>query len=280
MAIDLTQAVLVPKPTKVEFDSKRLRTKPEKLRYGADADIIWASHERQLKMRALVRKLLPEVRLMKRSSVSKKRMAGASLVIALGGDNHFIFVSHALDSIPILGINSDRVRSHGGLLGIDESNVEATVAKLRAGEFSIHAWTRLECRPGGMATSEVFIGERDRLRMSRHVLRKDGDPEEEHRSSGLLVATGAGSTGWYGTYDRAFDRTLRVAKWQLTEAFPHDHKYRYGTGELEPGATLTVRSRNDRDGILAVDSEIIHPLPRGGVATIRISPQSLRVVWM
>lgn len=281
--LDLRQTLLVPKPTKVEYDSKRWGVAVDELRarYGADADLIFGSHERQLAMRRLVQSLLPEARVVERQEYSGA--AGASLVVALGGDNHFIFVSHGLDSTPILGINSDRVRSHGGLLSIDERNVGTVIAKLREGECSIQAWTRLEAavdgRPVGLATSEIYIGEQSRLAMSRHVLRLDDGPEEEHRSSGLLVATGAGSTGWFGAYDRPFDRTQRMAQWQLMEAFPYNHKYRYAAGELGPGSVLSVRSRNDHQGILALDSQVAVPMPRGSTATLRISPQSLRVIW-
>jgi hypothetical protein len=47
-----------------------------------------------------------------------------------------------------------------------------------------------------LALCDAFVGERDRCVMSRPVLHFRRHREEQ-KSSGLLVVTGAGSTGWY-----------------------------------------------------------------------------------
>jgi NAD kinase len=283
--MDLSRALLVVKPTKVEFDMQRLGVTAEALSsiyHPDDRPVIFESHERQLRARRRARELLPEAAVVERERLTREEAAEASLVIALGGDNHFIFVSHFLRATPILGINADPVRSHGGLLQLDESKLEAAVSRIREGEFSIRAWTRIDGtvdgRAVGTATGEFFVGESHRVMMTRHVLQKDDGPQEEHKSSGLLLVTGAGSTGWFGHYEEPFERDLRVAKWRLTEPFPFDHKYRWAAGELEPGGVLRVRSKNDDRGIVAVDSLGEEPFPYGAVAEFRISSWPLRVL--
>ncbi|MBI2931361.1 MAG: NAD(+)/NADH kinase [Planctomycetes bacterium] len=283
--MDLQRAVLIPKATKIEHDLKRLALTPAQLPayYGADhADAIYASHERQLEMRRRVRALLPEVREIPREEISAQALAGASLVIALGGDNHFIYVTHFLDGVPVLGVNADRLRSHGGLLSVNEENLEETVRRLRGEDPAPESWTRIEAtvdgRFAGRATSEFFVGETFRKHMSRHVLRKNDGREEEQKCSGVLVASGAGSTGWYGAYGESFGRTQPVARWAATEAFPHGTPYGMGTGELRPGDTLTIRSRNDAQGVVSVDCLKDVPFDYGCVATFRVSDVPLRVV--
>ncbi len=278
--MDLAQAVIVPKATKVEHDMRRLGMSRDQLHayYRADsADIIFASHERQLEMRKRVSMLLPEAGHVTREQLTRDRLQGVSLVVALGGDNHFIYVTHFVDATPIVGINADRVRSHGGLLALTEENVEGFVTRLRERNVLTQAWTRIEAsvdgRIAGRATSEFYVGEQGRKDMTRHVL-----GTEEQRCSGLLVATGAGSTGWYGAYGTAFDRTAPLARWVATEPFPHGHSYAQATGELTAGGELVVRSRNDAHAILSVDCLEDAPFPYGSVASFRLSDVPLRVV--
>ncbi|MBI3297843.1 MAG: NAD(+)/NADH kinase [Elusimicrobia bacterium] len=277
----LRRAVLVPKESKLEYDQRRLGWSRQRLLswYRDRAGVIVDSHDRQLAVRQRLLELFPECRVVPREMVDAG-IDKASLVIALGGDNHFIYVSHFLRKAPILGVNADRVRSHGGLLELDERQLEAASDVLRAGWGSVSAWPRLEVRVGGrfagLATSELFIGERQRKHMSRHVLRV-GELEEEHKSSGLLVSTPAGSTGWYGHYGKPFTAD---ARWVLTEPFPRGGRLRLGRGVLTKDRTLKVRSLNDAEGIVAVDSLEETPFTFAAQAEVRLSKHPLHVVGM
>jgi NAD kinase len=276
--------VLVPKATKVEYDGQRLGlTHHELIAFyrHENVDVIFASHERQLTMRQCVVGLLPRARIVTRAELDRNALANADLVVALGGDNHFIFVASHLQATPLLGINADHVRSHGGLLGVDERNVATVLARVLQGDCVLEAWSRLDVsvdgQPVGTALSEIYLGESARHDMSRHVLAVDGQ-EEEQRCSGLLVATGAGSTGWYGSYGRSFARTARQARWAITEPFPRHQAYLLGKGRLGPGRHLTVRSRNDAQGVVALDSLVDVAFPYGSVARLSLSPRPLHVV--
>jgi hypothetical protein len=282
--VDLSKAVLVPKATKVEHDMKRLGlTRDALVAYYREenAEVIFASHDRQRLMRRHVQDLLPEARVVEREALTREAVKDASLVIALGGDNHFIFATHFVEATPMLGINADRVRSHGGLLAVTEENLEPVIARLRKGELAVESWPRLEVaidgRPAGRATSEFLVGEAARRDMTRHVLRKNDGAEEEQKCSGLLISTGAGSTGWYGVYGKPFGRTDPRARWVATETFPHGHVYAQATGELGPGDVLTVRSRNDARGAVSIDCLVDVAFDYGAVATFRLT-EPLRVL--
>lgn len=281
-ALDAAKTVIVPKETKLEYDLRRLGWTVRRLKswYRENADAILESHGRQIAVRKRLLALLPEARVVHRAMVDEADLDRASLVVALGGDNHFVYVSHFLRKAPILGVNADRVRSHGGLLAVNETQLEAAAAALRSGRWRIENWPRLEAyvdgKLAGLATSEVFLGERQRKHMSRHALRVGHGSEEEHKSSGLLVATPAGSTGWYGHYGRPFPHSSGVARWALTEPFPRGRKLRAAAGTLRPGQTLSVRSLNDADGVLDIDSLKDLAFPFASVATLRLSHHPLR----
>ncbi len=288
MRPDLSRALLVPKPSKYEYDMARLGLTHETLlgHYRREnADRILESHRRQLEMRRRACTLLPEARLVERERVTADDVRGASLVISLGGDNHFIYLSHLSVETPLLGIKSDSLRSHGGLLPVDEANLDAAVAALREGRATLERWTRLQAQVDGRETppaaSEIFLGEERRRDISRHVLVPPGLPDsagEEQKGSGLLVTTGAGSTGFAGCYLTPFDRQASEARWVLTEPFPRGATYRVPTGTLRPGETLTVRSRNDASGTLTCDCLEDVPFPYAAVATIRLSDKPLNVL--
>lgn len=285
ISIDLSRAVLVPKESKVEYDSRRLKLTENQLEayYRTEnAPVIFSSHRRQLEMRRRFKVILPEVRVVSREELSAKALEGASCVISLGGDNHFIFVSHFLDATPIIGVNADRIRSHGGLLSLDERNVEAVLGRLRKGEGRLQTWSRIDAfvdgKPVGRATSEILAGERVRKDMSRHALSLNGREEEEQKSSGLLVSTAAGSTGWFSAYGSPFPRGRGEARWALTEPFPRDKKYRLRTGSLKAGDRLRVRSLNDADGFVSVDCLRDAAFPFGSVAEFSLSREPLRVL--
>lgn len=276
--------MIIPKETKLEYDLRRLGWTPRRLKtwYRERGDAIFESHERQLEVRSRLLALLPQSRLAAREMADRAGLDASSLVIALGGDNHFIYVSHFLRQAPLLGVNADRLRSHGGLLRIDETSLQAAAACLRSGRWSIEEWPRLEAsldgRPVGLATSEVFLGERQRKHMSRHILRLGRGAEEEHKGSGLLVATPAGSTGWYGQYGRPFREASGPARWALTEPFPPGRRRRLACGRLRRGEVLRVRSLNDSDGILDLDSLREIPFPFASVAALRVSRDPLKVL--
>lgn len=292
LELDLSNAALVPKLSKLQYDMMKLRLSREEAiakyeREGSDTKTIIESHDLQMETLNRVTTLLKPTVISWRE-LSKKALLPYSLVIAFGGDNHFIYVSHFLNKTPILGLNSDPVRSDGALTGFTFD----TFAELMPGisAAGIEQWTRLQVtindRPiRTLATSEIYTGEQRRMDMSRYVLEFDGivDP---HKNSGLIIATGAGSTGWYDAASRYlhqegdnFSRTQRMAKFLATEPFKgRFSRNKLKEGSLIPGEELVIRSLNDSSGIISIDSLKVYPFNRGSIARIKISDRPLNVV--
>src|SRR3989344_3908050 len=144
-----------------------------------------------------------------------------SLVIAIGGDNYLQLVSHFIGNQSLIGINSDPENSDGTLTHFTAESFIDFVPKLESGKFNIEEWTRLQATINDkkiptLATSEIYIGAYKSTDMSRYILelRKGSRgrvrESEEQKSSGLVVSTKAGETGWYDAASRyATNRSMR-----------------------------------------------------------------------
>jgi hypothetical protein len=296
--------IVVPKLTKVQYDMIRYRWTYEELleNYGAgpeDKRRIIASHERQVAALGAFRALLRPDQIVRRDEPTPERFGAASLIIAFGGDNHFQFVAQQVGGrTPVWGVNSDPCTSFGALLGVDAAGIAGALDRLARGDYRFEPWTRVVVEVDGVtlppALCDVFLGERERRFMSRHRLEfVPGGATEvqsmEQKSSGLLIATGAGSSGWSTSAARylfpggiSFPRTDRAARYLLTEASSALPGFKGGvppwsTGTLLQDGELVVHSLNDSDGLVSVDSLTDAPFPRGSKAVIRIAPEPLWV---
>ena len=120
--------------------------------------------------------------------------------------------------------------------------------------------------------------------MSRHILEL-GEYKEEQKCSGLIVATGTGSTGWYDSSCRylyengnKFSKTERYSRFLITEPYNGKHSsYKMLEGMLELNHELLVHSLNDASGIVTLDCIEEYKFNRGAQVKVKIGA-SLKVV--
>lgn len=283
--------VIIPKITKYDFDRVRFRfTKEELLDFyrqdGEDIDRIVGGHERHMASLQACGEIFSGATFLERNELTRKLVRNADLVISLGGDDHFKYVSHFLENEVIAGINSDTFSSEGNLCYFTDA---ADVLAAIKGKFTVENWTRLQASVNGekvqKATGDYSLGEYVEQFMSSYAIEYRGDKEEQ-KSSGVMVMTGAGSSGWGGDEARylhpegiAFPRTARIARFIVKT--PHHGKYSGLTmleGVIEAGEELIVHSLNKRQGIVAVDSLENYEFNRPRTAVIKISETPLRVL--
>lgn len=274
--------LIVAKHSKYEWEKKRLSLNHQGImeKYAgehANVEAILEAHEYQLKVRNLFDEVMPHA-YMTMMDMLDGTIEGYDLVIVLGGDNSFTYVSHYVGNIPILGVNSDPKRSEGYITqwAIEEDqDVFDLVECLDFDHLNVEDWARLEVTVNGKilppATSEIYLGERQRNNMSRHVLEYEGSKYEQ-KCSGLVVATGAGSTGWYRSANRelnSWDVTAEQAKFVVTEPYNIAARLNYTGiigGQYSP--EITVHSLNDSEGIVSIDSWEEFAFGRGATAKI------------
>ncbi len=288
VAIPADKILIVTKQSKYEYELKKFGLTHEQLcaKYSAEhANLkeILDSHQTQLAARAALAQRIP-AHMMSMAELHDP-ITHYELVISLGGDNSFIYVTNYVTNALVAGVNSDPARSTGALC--PWKNIDALVEQLAKSTGHIEDWTRLNAtinnQPILSATSEYLFGERSRKDMTRHVLEYRGKTIEQ-KNSGIIIATGAGSTGWYESAARylypkgnQFSKTEPKAHFIVSEPYLYESKDTINAGELSEGETLTIHSLDDSDGHASIDSWHEHPFTRGMTAKITIG-QPLRVL--
>jgi hypothetical protein len=280
--------LIVSKYSKLEWDSKQLGIPADQLvnKYqdeGANHLSILAAHNHQWNVRNWFKDKFWNADFIMLSELEKKPALAFShskydLILALGGDNSFTRISHFLEDTPILGVNNDPERSAGCLTSFkvdSESSVVDLKTKLRSFEYTVEEWPRIEATVNGeamrLATSEVFLGERLRKNMSRHIFENSYNPvaKAEHKCSGMIICNGAGSTGWNRSAGgQPFKKTDGYLHWLLTEPY-QPAKISNFDGWIKEDEYLKITSLND-DGIISIDSWDERAFNRGTVAEVRL----------
>lgn len=293
--IDFANVLVLAKLTKYEVDMKRWNLPGEEVirRYEMqriNVKDLMAKHERQVQGRERLGKLLPESKFISREQLTQDLARSADAVVSFGGDNSFTYISDYLIETPVIGINSDIQNSEGALTTFHIDDFEQSITGIASGEYGIEEWTRLEARLNGvninrLALSEIFLGEENRRLMSTHVISLNGR-EEKQKGSGLVISTGAGSTGWYDSANaylfsdgNRFHPSERKAGFLLCERYRgHLTGHKMSHGYIKPGEVLEVYSLNDTKGILTPDCHDVFPFEMGTRAEVFISDKPLRVI--
>jgi NAD kinase len=123
-----------------------------------------------------------------------------ALVVVLGQDG---LVANTLKYLknaqPVIGVNPEPARWDGVLLPFQVKDLAAIVPDALAGNRTLRrvsmAVARLADGQELHAVNDLFIGPRSHV-SARYEIRL-GTTVETHSSSGLIVSTGLGSTGWF-----------------------------------------------------------------------------------
>lgn len=289
--------VLARKLSVLEYDMNRYETNFEQsvLKYygmGADGEKIIKSHERQLQSEKLVLDALrahPDLEdmlsIIRGDTIPQTIIGNKTLIVALGGDNYFQHISHYLKDQPLVGVNSDPVNSEGALTYFTPERFIDFLPKLESGEFNVEEWTRLQATINRkvistLATSEIYYGAHKSTDMSRYLL----FGLEEQKSSGLIITTGAGSTGWYKAasayirgltekpkiYPKTYPNALVVAR----EIFAHEPH----TLSFEFSDKLELKWLAHGNGLVSIDARDEYEIVRGDEVVIKVSDTPLKVV--
>ena len=121
------------------------------------------------------------------------------------------------------------------------------------------------------ALNELFIGARTHV-SARYRLRL-GEQSEEQLSSGVLVSTGAGSTGWLRALapDSCFPAEAERLVYAVREPWPsRTTGTKLTRGELIPGQTLELVSQMPTGGVIFSDGIESDYLPFESGALVRV----------
>ncbi|RKH60075.1 NAD(+)/NADH kinase [Corallococcus aberystwythensis] len=133
-----------------------------------------------------------------RSLVPTFLFTGKEIVVAVGQDGLVANVAKYVGSQPLVGVNPDPARFDGVLLPFLPRDARSAVQRTLEGRANVRqvqlAEARLQDGQRLLAFNDLFIGARTHV-SARYEVRYGGR-EESQSSSGVLVSTGAGSSGW------------------------------------------------------------------------------------
>lgn len=120
------------------------------------------------------------------------------LIITLGGDGTFLRASRYVAGQLMLGVNSAPSNSVGALTSIQGRDFASKLNQIMNGDFHVEKWHRLRLRVNGKALphlvlNDVLLSNICPATTSRYKIYV-GRKRENHKSSGLWVATARGTT--------------------------------------------------------------------------------------
>lgn len=231
-----------------------------------------------------------------RALVPTFTFGAGDIVVVLGQDGLVANTAKYAGSRPIIGVNPDPERFDGILLPFSPAEAREAVARVLRDAAATRAVTlaAAELADGQrlLAFNDLFVGARSHV-SARYRLRI-GDRTEPQSSSGVLVSTGAGSTGWMSS---VFNMAAGVARfvggqcaagprlgWEdprLVFAVREPFVSRHSTadivaGFIEPGRELVVESLMPSGGAIFSDGVEADFLEFNAGATTRIRAAARR----
>lgn len=205
MSAVFENAVIVTRRTELDELVARFNTVSQARFYlehvGRDFAPIQAAHRRYQSTLSAVRSTIPRTlksQVIDRALVPRFTFGEADLVVTVGQDGLVSNTAKYLSGQPILAVNPDPERFDGILLPFTASDFDHAIAATLAGAAGISDVTlaQAELSDGQrlLAFNDFFIGASSHV-SARYSI-KSGQDMENHSSSGIIVSTGAGSTGW------------------------------------------------------------------------------------
>lgn len=152
------------------------------------------------------------VTLVDRRYLSNFDFRNVLVVVVLGPDGLVANTAKYAGDLPIIGVNPDRERNDGILVPFAVAEVRGALQRTLGQNASIREVTLAQATLNDgqslLAFNDFFIGRQTHV-SARYTLHAGGSSEPQS-SSGVIVASGAGSTGWLSS---VFNMTRGVAQW-------------------------------------------------------------------
>jgi hypothetical protein len=247
--------------------------------------------------------LLPRTQQIERGFLPTFLFTPQDLVVTVGRDGLVVNTAKYLDGQPVVAVNPDPARVDGILLPFTADTARRGVQGVLDERASCYQVTMAEVRLNDgqrlLAFNDFYLGQRTHL-SSRYSLTWHGRTEEQS-SSGVLVTTGAGSTGWFSSAQNmaaAVSGLLLDGKapalprmklaWDdprlvfvVREPFrSRASDVRLAAGVLGPGEELRFESHMPDGGVIFSDGVEADALAfnSGAVAAVRASERRTRLV--
>ena len=253
----------------------------EDLRYRESLAAVCRQAERVARVQVIDRAFLPNM------------IFGArDIVIAVGQDGLAANTMKYLDGQALIGVNPDAQRWDGVLLPFEAGDLERVLPAVLAGRCEEKSVTMGEARTKDgqvlYAVNDFFIGVRNQT-SARYLICYNGLTENQS-SSGVIISTGLGMTGWHSSVMAQLKGLARVfhlgevrepgASWdspslifQVREPYPSRFtQTELVYGEVSRKDSLTLTSRMAEDGVIFSDGVTEDYITFGAGMEVKVSP--------
>ncbi len=301
--------VLVTRKTRLEGLIERFNTRPQARFYiehsGGDFNLYEREHETyHAALGELRRELLPlaKTHVIERDFLPNFLFADEDLIVTIGIDGLVVNTAKYLHGQPIIAVNPDPAQIDGILLPFSVADAPSVVRQALRGQAKLRSITMADAHLGDgqslRAFNDLFIGVGNHV-SARYRIRF-GESQEFHSSSGIIVSTGAGATGWlsslfnmadqmWSVFGQAGEPLLRPKlDWETDRLIfvvrePFISKTSGASivcGVITPDAPLTLESQMPEGGMIFSDGVQADFLAfnAGATATIGLAAQKTHLV--
>ncbi|MBI2549570.1 NAD(+)/NADH kinase [Candidatus Woesearchaeota archaeon] len=192
-----------------------------------------------------------------------KRLVGkADAVIVVGGDGTLLRASHFVEHTPVLHVSSSIKMNEAFFSRATDKDAGRKIVLLAKGRYRIIPLMRLEASINGKripykALNEVYAGSKEPYHVARYTLAV-GNRREEQKSSGVLIATPAGSYAWVRSAGgKKLPLTVRKIEYVVREPYAGRlAKPKLTKGVVSGNQSITAVSKiwEKHRGIVVIDS--------------------------
>ena len=215
--------IVVTRKTALEELIERFNTREQARFYlehsGASFDEYQAAHDAYQHALRQVKAALPDTvrhQFIARGFLPNFLFGERDLVLTLGPDGLVVNTAKYLNGQPLVALNPDSRRIDGVLVPFAADRAEPVLRGVLRGAYSVKrvsmAKASLNDGQSLYAVNDLFIGQKSH-QSARYQLRHERACESQS-SSGIIVSTGAGSTGWF--------RSILTGASGIVDAFASD----------------------------------------------------------
>ena len=304
------KVVIVTRRTQLEELVARFNTVPQAQFYlehaGQDFMPIAAEHQRYQAVLDGVRGRIPEglkQQIIERSFLPQFKFGESDLVITIGPDGLVVNTAKYLNQQPILAVNPDPESIDGVLLPFDSNNFDRALELSLQQELEVKPVTMVETQMSDgqrlLGFNDMFIGAKTHVSARYDIAQ--GPQKEYQSSSGIIVSTGAGSTGWLQSVYTGAARVIETLGGQIRPLknggrLPWDSDHliyavrepfpskvtgtRMSFGVITKNKPLVLISRMSDNGVIfsdGIEADYLR-FNAGTTATIRVADQKAHML--
>jgi hypothetical protein len=257
-------------------------------RRGRDLDEVTARHEA---LRAALTEVGAAVPAdwrrghIERADLPRFLFGPEDVVVAVGQDGLVANVAKYVDGQPVIGVDPEPGRN-AGVLVRHTADAVADLLRRPAGQERTMAMARLDDGQELYGLNEVYVGHASH-QSARYLLTTPEGVRERQSSSGLIVGTGTGATGWCASIAReratappAPAPDAPALCWYVREAWPSPATgVRQVAGVLPAEARIELTSESERLVVFAdgLESDALE-LSWGQRVSVGVAARRLRLV--